>query len=47
MAEVRPEREERAPEISREQVRKLIRKMSSDREKLDRAADEMESAGKH
>ena len=42
MADVRPERGKPAPEISREQVRKLIRKMSSDREKLDRAADELE-----
>jgi hypothetical protein len=42
MAEIRPERRKPRPEISDDDVRKLIRKVNSDLENLERAAQELE-----
>lgn len=44
MAEVRPEHREPEPDVSDAEVRKLIRKVNRDLDKLERAAQELESA---
>jgi hypothetical protein len=42
MAEIRPERRDSKRDISDDEIRKLIRKVNSDLENLERAARELE-----